>query len=65
MKKSVENVIINESSDESMEKRCDSLIFCIITALNHGLRNGGGIGDVLRIPSKRVIDFVDFLNPTS
>lgn len=25
---------------------------CIITTLNQGLRNGGGIGDVLRAPSK-------------
>lgn len=25
---------------------------CIITTLNHGLRNGGGIGDLLRVHSK-------------
>ncbi|XP_035770462.1 inositol 1,4,5-trisphosphate receptor type 3 [Neolamprologus brichardi] len=25
---------------------------CIVTVLNHGLRNGGGVGDVLRKPSK-------------
>jgi len=34
-----------------MERACDSLFMCIITSLNHGLRNGGGIGDVLRTPS--------------
>jgi inositol 1,4,5-triphosphate receptor type 1 len=27
---------------------------CIITTLNNGLRNGGGIGDVLRKPSSTV-----------
>jgi hypothetical protein len=26
---------------------------CIVTTLNQGLRNGGGIGDVLRSPSNR------------
>ena len=44
----------NTSSDESSEvkeRACDSLIMCIITTLNQGLRNGGGIGDVLRSPS--------------
>ena len=34
-----------------MERSCDSLIMCIVTTLNQGLRNGGGIGDVLRSPS--------------
>ncbi len=36
---------------ESKERSCDSLIMCIVTTLNQGLRNGGGIGDVLRQPS--------------
>lgn len=27
---------------------CNSLRMCIVTTLNWGLRNGGGIGDVLR-----------------
>ena len=27
---------------------------CIVTVLNQGLRNGGGVGDVLRRPSKDV-----------
>ncbi|KAI0241212.1 Inositol 1,4,5-trisphosphate receptor type 1 [Lamellibrachia satsuma] len=33
------------------ERHCDSLIMCIVTTLNEGMRNGGGIGDVLRKPS--------------
>ena len=33
------------------ERSCDSLLMCIVTTLNHGLRNGGGIGDILRSPS--------------
>ncbi|XP_033110627.1 inositol 1,4,5-trisphosphate receptor-like [Anneissia japonica] len=45
-----------QQEDESVngtEKRrtCDTLWKCIITTLNHGLRNGGGIGDILRAPS--------------
>ena len=46
------------SSDEgggtSREASCDNLIICIITTLNKGLRSGGGIGDVLRPPSRQV-----------
>ena len=30
------------------ERSCDSLIMCLVTTLNLGLRNGGGIGDVLK-----------------
>lgn len=42
----------NENNDEVKEERmCDTLFMCIITTLNRGLRNGGGIGDVLRSPS--------------
>lgn len=37
--------------EDPKERACDSLLMCIITTLNHGLRNGGGIGDVLRSPS--------------
>jgi len=40
--------------DDNKERHCDSLIMCIITTLNEGLRNGGGIGDVLRKPSSTV-----------
>lgn len=41
----------SDDDDESKERACDSLLMCIITTLNHGLRNGDGIGDVLRSPS--------------
>uniref|UniRef100_A0A8C5BKK5 Inositol 1,4,5-trisphosphate receptor n=1 Tax=Gadus morhua TaxID=8049 RepID=A0A8C5BKK5_GADMO len=34
------------------ERACDSLLMCIVTVLSHGLRSGGGVGDVLRKPSK-------------
>ena len=40
--------------DGVTERHCDSLIMCIVTTLNEGLRNGGGIGDVLRKPSSTV-----------
>ncbi|XP_018312047.1 inositol 1,4,5-trisphosphate receptor isoform X9 [Mycetomoellerius zeteki] len=36
---------------ELKERTCDSLVMCIVTTLNQGLRNGGGIGDILRAPS--------------
>nr|XP_057941160.1 inositol 1,4,5-trisphosphate receptor type 3 [Doryrhamphus excisus] len=42
-----------EDEDEATtERACDTLLMCIVTVLNHGLRNGGGVGDVLRQPSK-------------
>lgn len=39
-----------EEDEEGDDKvaTCDTLRMCIITTLNWGLRNGGGIGDVLR-----------------
>lgn len=40
--------------EERKERACDSLIMCIVTTLNQGLRNGGGIGDILRAPSSQV-----------
>lgn len=33
---------------ETKEFACESLLMCIVTTLNQGLRNGGGIGDILR-----------------
>lgn len=42
------------SSGDTKERSCDSLIMCIVTTLNQGLRNGGGIGDILRAPSSKV-----------
>ncbi|XP_018320612.1 inositol 1,4,5-trisphosphate receptor isoform X2 [Agrilus planipennis] len=44
--------------DEVKERACDSLIMCIVTTLNQGLRNGGGIGDILRAPSSTEALFV-------
>ncbi|KAL7671241.1 hypothetical protein ACOME3_006142 [Neoechinorhynchus agilis] len=41
------------SDSEKQERACDTLRTCIITTLNKGLRNGGGIGDVLREPSSK------------
>uniref|UniRef100_A0A8C3PTE2 Inositol 1,4,5-trisphosphate receptor n=1 Tax=Calidris pygmaea TaxID=425635 RepID=A0A8C3PTE2_9CHAR len=40
-----------EEADQ-WERACDTLLMCIVTVLNHGLRNGGGVGDILRKPSK-------------
>lgn len=44
-------VLLDEANSE---RACDTLLMCIVTVLNHGLRNGGGVGDVLRKPSKNV-----------
>ncbi|KAM7410767.1 hypothetical protein PAMA_020957 [Pampus argenteus] len=47
------SVTVTEDEEESdSERACDTLLMCIVTVLNHGLRNGGGVGDVLRKPSK-------------
>lgn len=43
------------------ERSCDSLVMCIVTTLNQGLRNGGGIGDILRAPSSKVIVYIFLL----
>ncbi|XP_065058274.1 inositol 1,4,5-trisphosphate receptor type 1-like isoform X2 [Rhopilema esculentum] len=40
------------------ERTCDTLIMCIVTTLNKGLRSGGGIGDVLRKSSSKDAYFV-------
>uniref|UniRef100_A0A8C5ACE3 Inositol 1,4,5-trisphosphate receptor n=1 Tax=Gadus morhua TaxID=8049 RepID=A0A8C5ACE3_GADMO len=45
----LERVTLEESGKE---RACDSLLMCIVTVLSHGLRSGGGVGDVLRKPSK-------------
>ncbi|KAF7224696.1 inositol 1,4,5-trisphosphate-gated calcium channel ITPR2 isoform X1 [Nothobranchius furzeri] len=41
-----------DDDEDGMERVCDTLRMCIITVLNQGLRNGGGVGDILRRPSK-------------
>lgn len=43
-----------DDDEERKERACDSLIMCIVTTMNQGLRNGGGIGDILRAPSSQV-----------
>jgi len=45
---------VEADEDSKLERHCDSLIMCIVTTLNEGLRNGGGIGDILRKPSSTV-----------
>lgn len=42
----------DEGNEDGIERTCDTLLMCIVTVLNQGLRNGGGVGDVLRRPSK-------------
>ncbi|CAF3328350.1 unnamed protein product [Rotaria sp. Silwood1] len=46
-------ILPEEAVDEEVERSCDTLFMCIVTTLNKGLRNGGGIGDVLRQPSNQ------------
>lgn len=46
--------IADEEPEDGVERTCDTLLMCIVTVLNQGLRNGGGVGDVLRRPSKDV-----------
>lgn len=41
----------DDISEPVKERACETLALCILTTLNKGLRNGGGIGDVLRPPS--------------
>uniref|UniRef100_A0A8C0A178 Inositol 1,4,5-trisphosphate receptor n=1 Tax=Anas zonorhyncha TaxID=75864 RepID=A0A8C0A178_9AVES len=45
-------LFIGEEEEDGIERTCDTLLMCIVTVLNQGLRNGGGVGDVLRKPSK-------------
>uniref|UniRef100_A0A8C2AP92 Inositol 1,4,5-trisphosphate receptor n=1 Tax=Cyprinus carpio TaxID=7962 RepID=A0A8C2AP92_CYPCA len=47
-----EDLLAHEENEDGTERVCDTLLMCIITVLNHGLRNGGGIADVLRKLSK-------------
>jgi len=49
-----EDLVVAVSGEEVKERSCDSLVMCIVTTLNQGLRNGGGIGDILRAPSSTV-----------
>ncbi|XP_010847019.1 PREDICTED: LOW QUALITY PROTEIN: inositol 1,4,5-trisphosphate receptor type 3 [Bison bison bison] len=49
---SVPEVLAEDEEPDSTERACDTLLMCIVTVMNHGLRNGGGVGDILRKPSK-------------
>uniref|UniRef100_A0A670ZY25 Inositol 1,4,5-trisphosphate receptor n=1 Tax=Pseudonaja textilis TaxID=8673 RepID=A0A670ZY25_PSETE len=46
------SVVSIPEEEDNTERACDTLLMCIVTVLNHGLRNGGGVGDILRKPSK-------------
>uniref|UniRef100_A0A8D0EEI2 Inositol 1,4,5-trisphosphate receptor n=1 Tax=Salvator merianae TaxID=96440 RepID=A0A8D0EEI2_SALMN len=48
----INNCFLNNFTEDNTERACDTLLMCIVTVLNHGLRNGGGVGDILRKPSK-------------
>jgi len=43
--------------DRDRERVCETLLSCIIVTLNQGLRNGGGVGDVLRSHSHEDDDY--------
>lgn len=45
-----------EETEQDKEHTCETLLMCIVTVLSHGLRSGGGVGDVLRKPSKEVAE---------
>uniref|UniRef100_A0A803WE45 Inositol 1,4,5-trisphosphate receptor n=1 Tax=Ficedula albicollis TaxID=59894 RepID=A0A803WE45_FICAL len=45
-------LLTEEMEEENKEHTCETLLMCIVTVLSHGLRSGGGVGDVLRKPSK-------------
>lgn len=51
---SAEASTVASGGGDRKERACDSLVMCILTTLNQGLRNGGGIGDILRAPSSTV-----------
>ncbi|XP_038054419.1 inositol 1,4,5-trisphosphate receptor isoform X2 [Patiria miniata] len=59
LKNNLSHLQAKEVSDDGIEvgtereRACETLIMCIITTLNFGVRSGGGIGDVLRSPSTK------------
>lgn len=57
----LDSLIASIQSGDRKERACDSLVMCILTTLNQGLRNGGGIGDILRAPSSTVSHFSEFV----
>lgn len=55
------SLVVDTGGGDRKERACDSLIMCIVTTLNQGLRNGGGIGDILRAPSSQVLTNILFI----
>ena len=56
MLKHVSTSSLEECDDQDKsEKTCETLFLCILTTLWQGMRQGGGIGDVLRKTSKEDI----------
>ncbi|KAH0510734.1 Inositol 1,4,5-trisphosphate receptor type 1 [Microtus ochrogaster] len=49
-----EELLPAEETEQDKEHTCETLLMCIVTVLSHGLRSGGGVGDVLRKPSKEL-----------
>ena len=45
---SLNQTLLHVETSEGLELGCTTLSHCIITTLNQGLRNGGGIGDAMR-----------------
>jgi len=41
-----------DPESEHAELACTTIMHCLVTQFNHGLRNGGGIGDVMRATSQ-------------
>ena len=42
------SVLLRSTEFNGKERVCETLLICIVTTLNEGLRNGGGIGDMLK-----------------
>ena len=46
------NSLLECDDIDKSEKTCETLFLCVLTTLWQGMREGGGIGDVLKKPSK-------------
>uniref|UniRef100_A0A8C3NT91 Inositol 1,4,5-trisphosphate receptor n=1 Tax=Cyanoderma ruficeps TaxID=181631 RepID=A0A8C3NT91_9PASS len=53
---------LEEADPEQWERACDTLLMCIVTVLNHGLRNGGG--DVSGDSTRRLFLLLNPLRPS-
>ncbi|EPQ15018.1 Inositol 1,4,5-trisphosphate receptor type 3 [Myotis brandtii] len=54
---SVPEVLEEDEELDSAERACDTLLMCIVTVMNHGLRNGGGES---LFPARVVYDLLFF-----